>query len=171
MLNICLDGREIPRKCQSAVPEPQVHIRLLMAAKLLRCCISSETTEAQSPFPPQQGQLCSFAFESRGSCCLPASQRAQEETSSWLSNVQSSLVNALTDTQSFSEMMYMQRQVCSVRTSCLEMPFGKAEIRLKNRVCTEAQNIIKFEQIFNGNAKKKRRTRPQKNPKSPKPQI
>lgn len=54
MLNICFDGREIPRKCQSAIPEPQVHIHL-MAAKLLRCCISSETTEAQSPFLPQQG--------------------------------------------------------------------------------------------------------------------
>lgn len=55
MLNICLDSREMPRKCQSAIPEPQVHIHLLMVAKLLRCCISSKTTEAQSPFLAQQG--------------------------------------------------------------------------------------------------------------------
>lgn len=47
----------------------------------------------------------------------------------------------------------MQTQVWSVRKSCLEMPFGKVDTRLKNMVCTEAQNIIKFKQIFNGIAK------------------
>lgn len=36
---------------------------------------------------------------------------------------------------------------------CKNKPFGKAEIRLKNVVCTEAQNIINLKQMFNGNAK------------------
>lgn len=50
--------------------------------------------------------------------------------------------------------VHAQTRVWSVRTSCLEMSFEKAEVRLKNTVCTEAQNISKFKQIFNGNTKK-----------------
>lgn len=35
------------------------------------------------------------------------------------------------------------------------MSFRKAEVRLKKTtVCTKAQNVVKFKEIFNGNAKK-----------------
>lgn len=95
--------------------------------------ISSETTEAPESIPITAGPaqlLCLSAERQLLAACIPASIG---ETGSWLPYTRSRLVNTLTHTWSFSGMAYAPRPECG-----LEMSFGKAEVRLKNSVCTEA---------------------------------